>query len=186
MARYRTVPRYHIGRAFAYFDSSSISASDTITSATFSLYGKSITNEDNDGLDYIGVVEVQGGSVGSDTALATGDYNDCGDAVDNPTKNGSDIDFGSISLVGYNDWSFSDLTWVAKSGEQPSSGTAGITYLGFREGHDIEDTQIATGSNKKNDFRCWSADDTGTSRDPKLVVVHSAGASFTPKAAWFN
>lgn len=156
-------------RALFLFDTASIDDAATITSATFSLYGTGSTNDDNDGDDWITVVQ---SNPASNTEMAVGDFDQVGDAIDNPTEaidNGDRIDIGSYSTSGYNDFPFNStgLGWV---------DSAGITKLGVREGHDVIDSQVSN----TNAIRAYFADQAGTSADPKLVVVSSL--PFTPKA----
>jgi len=178
---------FRIARAYLYFDTSSIDSGDTISSATLKLYGTSTENGDNDGDDFITIVQVQGNNIGSDTAVAVGDYQYCGDTIDDPTEGidaGNRLDIGSASTSAYNDFAFNatGIGWIAKSGEQkPSGGTTGITYLGFREGHDVLDNEYAGSDNTKNQFKCSSADETGSSQDPILRVVHAVAGTFKPR-----
>lgn len=169
---------FRIWRAVFYFDTSGISASDTIDSATFSLWITQADDGDNDSQGYINVVQTQGDSVSSDTSIAVGDFDLVGDAVDNPTKGSSDVDITGITTGQYTDFTLnsSGEGWVARSGET-KPGTAGITYLGVREGHDIEDVPFAGANGDNSRINCRYADQTGTSNDPKLVVEHSAAST---------
>jgi len=97
---------FRIRRGICLFDTSAIDAGDTVSSATMSLYGDSVQNDDNDGDDFLAIVT---SNPASNTDLATGDYDAVGDTVDNPTEMhdaGARIDLGSISTVAYNDFSF--------------------------------------------------------------------------------
>lgn len=171
-------------RVFTYFDTSSISSGDAISSATYSIYRRGGVGLVNDGLDYLTVVQVQGNNVVSDTALNALDHNDCGDAIDNPTEGidtGDRYDISSGSTGVYVNYTLNStgIGWIAKSGEaKPSGATSGITYLGIREGHDIENSNPLSTTND-NQVEFDSADETGTSNDPKLVVEHSAAANPT-------
>lgn len=171
-----------IRRILTYFDTSSVPSGDSISSATYSVYRSAGVGQVNDGLDYLSVVQVQGNNVGSDTALVAGDHNDVGDAIDNPTEgidSGNRYDISSGSAPAWVDFPLNStgISWIAKSGEtKPSGATSGITYLGLREGHDIEDVDPLPTSND-NQVEFHSADNTGTTTDPKLVIVHSTAAA---------
>lgn len=151
---------YEIHRGYFLFDTSSIDDAETINSATFSLYVLSTSDGDNDGQDYIALTS---SSPASNTNLVDADYNDLG-----TTKYATDIDIGSISTSAYNDWTLNATGLAAIS-------KTGVTKLGTREGHDIENATIADSS--RNDIEHYFADQTGTTNDPKLVVVSSAAAT---------
>ncbi len=174
-------PIWIIGRTMAYFDTSSIGATDTINSATASLYVTSTSNGDNDGDDFVSVVQTQGNNIVSDTAVNDGDFDQVGDAIDDPTEGhdaGQRKDITSMSTSAYTDWTLNatGLGWIARSGEQkPAGATAGITYLGYREGHDILDNSVAALAT--NSVVVSMADETGTTQDPKLVIESTAGAA---------
>lgn len=161
-----------IYRAFTLFDTSAIST-DTIDSATYSLYATSSIVNNNDGNDFVAIVDV---TVASNTALAVGDYDGCGDAIDNPTEMHATADRLDISseltTSAYNDFSF-NATGLSKISK------TGVSKFGFRLGWDIVDS-APSGS---NECTFSSADTTGTTSDPKLVVVHSAsGTTINPSA----
>ena len=183
--------KFVIYRGHIYFDTSSIGATDTIDSATLSLYADSTQDDDNDAQAYISIVSVKGNTIGSDTAVANGDFNDFNTTEMHATGERKDIT--SISTSAYTVWTLNTtgLATIARSGESiPTGGTAGITYFGVREGHDNANSAIASGGNTTNKMNPRSADYSGTSSDPKLVVEHSAPAAptETPKQdiIWFD
>lgn len=171
--------RFAIRRAYLYFDTSALGGSDTIDSATFSVYVNSAVGGDNDGDQFISVVQVQGNNIVADNNLATSDFDLCGSAIDDPVEG---IATGTRKLLnsGFTTSAYNDFVlnatgegWVAKDGEaKPSGATNGITYLGLREGHDILDNPIVDGSNHRLAYN--NADHTGTTQDPKLVIEHTA------------
>lgn len=185
-----TTTAFKIERMFAYFDTgTTIGATDSIDAAIASVFTDSADNSDNDGDNFISVVQVQGGNVVSDTGLSTADYDLVGDAVDNPTEGhdvGARISLTTIAAAGsvYHNWTLNATGrgWISRSGEQkPSGGTGGITYLGWREGHDILDNPITTGGNS---MQCYFAENTtgggGTDKDPKLSVTFSVVSAEEP------
>ena len=150
---------------------------DPISSATLSFYGISIATNTVGGDSEVSVqtCSVVQSSPASNTAIGTGDFNQCGD-VDDPDEGiatGDRFDpYSDWSTSQYNDIDLNStgMGWIAKDG---------ITKLGVRNMPDITDDDI--GSAKYNNYmNVGSADQSGTSKDPKLSVTH--GVSFTPKA----
>lgn len=170
---------HRIRRGLTYFDTSGISGSDTINSATYSLY----CFEKGDtcapaAQSYLTVVQVQGQNITSDTALTNTDFPLVGDAVDDPTEGvSSRITYTALSASGYNDFTLNATGrgWIARSGEaKPSGATNGVTYLGLRSGWDVEDQPPTSGTTYA---RVYSSAAAGTTTDPKLVVEHSEGGA---------
>ena len=153
---------YAINRGFTLFDTSALTSSATISAATASLYVTSKVNSDDDGDDWINLVS---SNPASNTALVTGDFDQCGDAIDNPTEFSTRLDIGSIAAGAYNDWALnaSGLAAISKTG---------VTKLGWREGHDCIDS--APLANDRIDAS--SAEGAGAQR-PKLVVTYTLPAS---------
>ena len=142
-------------RAFFLFDTSSI-GSDTINSATFSLYptAKVTTSLGN---EYISLAS---SSPASNTAITTADYDQVG-----TTKLAPDLNTSSVTLNAYNNW-------VLNATGTSTINGAGISKFVLRHGNDIVNSEpSATGYNGINGIT-W-ADYTGTTQDPKLVVEHT-------------
>ena len=159
---------YQIRRSFALFDIAAI-GTDPVSSTIFSPYLISTINGDNDGYDFVTVVQ---SSPASDINLITADYDQCG-SIHNPTEGIATedrLDITGLSTEQYYDFPFdaAGLGWVttARDGD-------GIVRLGMRAGHDALDHQYAGGLGTYNRYTCSSADEAGTSQDPKLVVVHA-------------
>lgn len=148
---------FRIIRFQTLFDTSAI-GSDTVSSATASLYVNLVNNGDNDGDDYIAVVS---SNPASNTGAAVGDYSLMG-----TTAYSNTIDLSSMSTGDYVDWTI-NATGLA------AINTSGITKFGFREGHDIIDSAYAGGFDTVNSIVTYAAEASGTANDPKLVVVHS-------------
>lgn len=146
---------YYIDRGFVPIDTSALPDSDTISSATLDITPQSVV-----GLGHS--LNVYGASQASDTTLAVGDFDEVGStefatnisvtttAVKTFTLNASGI--AAISMTGYTKFSLRD--YVYDAGNTAPPGNNGASY--------------------------YFSEQTGTTSDPKLVVVHSAGASFTP------
>jgi hypothetical protein len=148
-------------RAFYLFDTSAIGDSDTIDSGTLSLYwDTNKINGDNDGQDYLSIVST---TPASNTALASGDFDQIG-----TTKGSSDIDISSLSGGGYKDFTLNatGLGWVTATG---------VSKFGMREGHDIENAPIA--SSQVNIAIFYFADQPDITNDPKLTITHTSTGS---------
>ena len=117
---------FKIVRFQTLFDTSPI-GSDTVSSATASLYVNTVDNGDNDGDDYIAVVS---SNPTSNTSAAVGDFSLFG-----TTAYSNTIDLSSMSTGVYVDWTI-NATGLAAI-------VNGITKFGFREGHDIINSAYA-------------------------------------------
>ena len=163
----------YISRCYLTFDTSAITDSDNIDSGTFGMYNTAKTNNDNDGQDFLVIVESKQNSA---TALQADDFVDCGDLVDDPTEGSNRLDFGSISIPAWFTLTLDadGLGWVSKTG---------YTMLGMREGHDVEDDNLTN----SNALKLRWADQADTTTDPYLDVTTSAGApsAFIPKIMMF-
>lgn len=153
----------NINRGFLLFDTSSLGAGATVTAATLSLYG--IGHAETGGSEGIGVI---GTSPASNTALTTADF----DQVGTTHCCDSNVQLSGVSTSGYNNWAFNSegLTRVQVSG---------ISKYGLRLENDINGSSPAPGT-KGATF--YSADQTGTSNDPKLEVTYTPGSTFVPYA----
>lgn len=161
-----------IDRGFVPFDTSSIPVSAPISSASLNIYVTSKTNNDNDGLDYVTVVQT---NQPSSAALTTADYDNAGGV--NATEGvsvGDRKDITSITTGAYLSFTLNStgIGWIKKSGEVSNCGsTAGFTCLGLREGHDI--TNTAVGYAQQNYMVASTSEFSGTSQDPYLSVIYS-------------
>ncbi len=192
---YRT-GAYHwrIRRGVTSFKTDSIPSGHTIDSATVSVY---LTHNLNttlggDTTDYLGLVQVKGDQMVSDTAVSTADFDQIGDAIDNPTLGAAKTYASTMTTGQYTDIALNatGLGWIARASEvKPAGATAGITYLGWRAGADIEDdTSDFSGTDlERQTYIFASADIAGTTQDPKLVVTTtppgSGGGSGTTTAS---
>lgn len=154
--RYVGSNQYMIARSILLFRYN-IPSNATILSAKLSIYVQpdSFTNNDNDGKDYIGVVE---SAPASNTAIATGDY----DSLGNTLLAGA-IDFSALTQSAYNDFVF-NATGISKL---IKDGNNNILKLGLKEGHDIED-HAPVGTNQ---IQFYFADNG--SNKPKLTIEYS-------------
>jgi len=151
---------YAISRQFYAFDTSTIPDNASIVKAVLYVYG----NGKYSASCKITIVE---GLQASGTALVTADYDNCGDAVDNPTE-GIDtadrIDSTAWSSAAYNTFELNATGrgWVNKTG---------YTKLGMREyTHDCLD--VSPGTSIDYGVFCYDKEVTGTSKDPYLYIEY--------------
>ncbi len=160
-----------ITRGFFPFDTNGIPVDNIVTAVTFNFYVTAKDDDDNDGNDYIGIVQT---TQASHLDLIAGDFDQCG-TIDNPTQGATAIDIGNITLSAYNTWTFNatGLTWIKKNGQASSCGTGvGQTCLGLREGHDIVDSPYNGGANGNRIGGRFSETADITS-DPYLTIEYT-------------
>lgn len=151
---------YYISRLALPFDSSSIPDRASIQTATVKVVCNQKGNTDNDGDDWLNIVNT---TTASDTALVSTDYNDIGDSIDDPTEGATRIDFGSIGVGSTTTFTLNATGrgWINKSG---------YSKLGLREGHDCLDNVI--GDELSDELYIRTSEYTGTSSDPLLTVTY--------------
>ena len=154
---------YYINRGFFLFDTSAIDDAHSIHSATMSVYVDWKKNEDDDGNDFISIVTT---TPAATTSLSTADFDQVGSTEQHDSSERKDI--GSITLDQY-------VNWTLNATGLGNISKTGVTKFGTREGHDLLNEALPNGGpNVENYIFCDFSDETGTSTDPKLVVVHSA------------
>ena len=160
----------YIRRGFVPIDTSGLPDTATISSASLNLYITATTDNDNDGNDFIGVVQTTQASTSS---LIGDDYDNCG-AVNSPTEGATRVDITNITVSAYNTWTLNStgLTWISLTG---------YTKLGLREGHDILDDPVPSGGSvyNKNEIDFYTSEQTGTTQDPYLSVTYSTTVDYT-------
>ena len=170
-----------IARNFFLFDTSGIADTDTVSSATLSIY----VHGNGEDSSFGGSASISGTAVAdwtvvqtspaSNTALVLADWNNCG-SVDDPDE-GTDTAFepgADWTNSQYNDITLNatGISWVSVDG---------ITKLGIRSQDDCTDDAIAD-LKHANGKRYYGAEASGTSNDPKLSVTHATASTFTPRA----
>jgi hypothetical protein len=158
---------WNVGVSQILFDTSALPDSDTIDSAVFSIKrNDTIVSFQNANASSAHLV---GGNPASNTAISTSDY---GSRIEGTS-------FGSFLYSSTSDEAYADITLN-------SSGLSNITKTGVSKfvlttGQDVNRTE-PTGTNR---ISFHSADASGTTNDPKLVVEHSAPAStFIPRISF--
>lgn len=151
-----------IQRVFIPIDTSALPDNAVISEALLKIHISVINNTENDGNDYIRVVQTD---QPSNTALTTADYNNCG-ATDNPTAGATDVDFGTFTDEQYN-------TWILNATGRGWISLTGYTKLGMREGHDVADDPVDEGGG--NQLNAKSSEQADTTYDPKLEITYTTG-----------
>lgn len=161
---YSTATTDHWARMYRIlfgFTTSSI-GTDEIDSATFSVYGtNSIDN-------YSQSVVLDHRIPASNSGTTDTDYNATGwDNSDNAT---SRITIPSWDTSGYNDFTLN------ATGES-NINKSGYSWYGLRFSGDVDDEEPAWQSQTVAYVSFYTADNSGTTNDPKLVVEHSAAVA---------
>ncbi|MEK6862525.1 MAG: S8 family serine peptidase, partial [Nanoarchaeota archaeon] len=151
---YTRAREYGISRTFFPFDTSVIPDNANIISAKFLFRTVLIDNNDNDGNDFITLVQT---TQDSHDRLINEDYDQCGN-IDNPREGGNRIDISALSRD--RDYNFilndNGMSWINKQG---------WTLLGIREGHDVLDE--APGNANSVSIRTSESENP-----PKLIVTY--------------
>lgn len=155
---------WNVARTFFNFDTSYLEITDTIISAELFTYGFNTSNYDNDGLDYISIVEHN--QVDPEN-LATSDFHNETDIELHETS--ERIDITSMTIPAYQSWQLN------------STGINvidinGYTQLMLREGHDLENTSC-NNSTGHNSYFSYGSDETGTDKDPYLLISYTVASS---------
>ena len=149
---------YILHRGFLPFDTSALLEDDVVSSTKLYFYVESTVNEDNDGYDYLTVVQ---GSQASPLLLTQYDYGEVGDIEG--IDSGDRLDITSLG-TGWNyfDLNSTGISWI---------DATGYTKFALREGHDLADVPPDTG---RNEVEIRSSDYSGTSSDPYLQIIYTA------------
>lgn len=153
-----------MSRSFILFDTSALGVNAVITSATLRLYGQlshagNITPEQ--------AVGIYTTTPASDSALVAGDYDQVGTTAQSDTM----INCSSWSTSGYNEFALNAAGLA-------SINKTGITKFGTRGSGDATNTEPSTtGGADENNADSYTTAETGTSKDPELVVNYTVGGS---------
>lgn len=110
---------FYIYRGFLPFDTAFLPYGASISSATLNTYVTAKTNTDNDGSDYLTVLQ---SSQADEYSLVNNDYSLCGNTITNPTEGidaGQRKDITSISTSAYLSFTLNSTGrgWIKKKGE---------------------------------------------------------------------
>jgi hypothetical protein len=149
-------------RSFFLFDTSAIGAGYTVDAATCSLYGMSGT----DGGNFAPSANIYASNPASNTALVNADY-----AAVSRVPFSDPISYASYSISAYNDFAFNAAGLAAIDPE-------GISKFSAQSIADATDTEPTWSVNANSYTRARSAEYTGTTQDPKLVVTYTVSSTY--------
>lgn len=151
-------------RIIHLYDTSSLTSGATISAAVSSFVTNSVTDGWTDS------VSVAGCTPASNTALVNADFN---------IANHGSTDFGNVTLASLtaDGSTYNDITLNA-SGEAAISLTS-ITKFSYRFTRDVTNTDPSGSGAVNSNITLFLADETGTSKDPKLVITFTAGTDYT-------
>lgn len=144
-------------RAILLFDTSSIPDTDVVSAADLSVFGTFKRDTDSNAP----TLTLCGATPASNTDLVNADYGQT-QTVEFATA----IAYASFSTSGYNAFSLTDLTTVVKTG---------VSKYSTKVGNDTNNSAPSGfGDGLGQGMAYSSADESGTSQDPKLAVTHAA------------
>lgn len=156
---------FGIGRSIELFNTSTLTSVATISAAVLSLW-PTIASENTNNANHF--VNIFASAPASNTAIAATDFDSVGS-----TKFAQDYDITGMGTGAYKDWTFvaAGISAISKTG---------ISKFGTRGGRDINDDNPEDNNASAYNVTVSTADHTGTSQDPKLVVTYTI-ASFVPR-----
>ena len=158
-----------IRRGIYLFDTSAIDDADSIDSATLSLSGFA----KSDALSATPDINIYSSAPASNTALAAGDYDSLGTTAFSTT-----ITYASFDATNYNDFALnaSGLAAITKTG---------VSKFGSRNAnYDVADVDPPYVAVSNSSLDVDTADTSGTTSDPKLVVTHTAASGPANLKTW--
>ena len=153
-----------LSRGIYLFDTSTLSDSDSILSATFSLYFTAFFDGLLGGASANSAKVLVASTPASNTALVNGDYSQLGA-----------VDFGRTDIQdNLSTGAYTDIT-INATGRADISKT-GVTKYGIRVGFDLDNTitGLTWSANQYHGGSAGYADNAGTTQDPKLVVTYAS------------
>jgi len=155
-------------RAFTLFDTSSLTSSATISAATLSLYGQ---DKGNSSGGFWTTIEIVTTTPASNTAITTSDYTNVGFV-----RQATGVSYSSFSTSAYNDFPF-NATGIGNISK------TGVSKFGQLNDKDLDNTEPSW-ENNHNEYTFWyTADQSGTSNDPKLVITYTTSTTYDQSAA---
>jgi hypothetical protein len=156
---------------FTFATGATIPGGNTVSAATFSVYGTGKQNQGTSGLS----INVYSFAPANESSYAATDIDAFG-----TTDYATAIAYASLSTAGYNDFTLN------ASGRSAIVKGSGNTVLGTTESDWDTPNRISTANsnpsitppNPSNNYlQGYHVDQTGTANDPVLVVTHAAGAT---------
>jgi len=147
-------------RSFYLFDTSALTTAATISSAVLSIYGSGKSNGLGDpGLDIVASTPA------SNNNLVASDFSNIGTTV-----------FATMAYTSYSTSAYNDFT-LDSNGIANISKTS-VSKFGSRVTWDTANSFTgAWASNGISTFQSYYAEETGTSKDPKLVITYTANSA---------
>lgn len=157
--------KYRIDRGFLSFDTSSLPDNATVTSAKLKLFVTAKANNDNDGDDWLTIVQ---GMQPSAKTLTASDY-DLAGLINGPVEGIDSSERKDITNVGTNAQVIFNLNqngknWISK---------IGVTKFALREGHDVLNSVFVGSNGQANKLVMSSGEYSGTAKDPVLEIVYT-------------
>lgn len=150
-----------LGRSIFLFNTSALTASATISSATLSLYGEAAQTFDN--LSVSPNIDIYTSAPASNTTLALGDFSTLGTT----SQTGSPITYAGWNGAGYNAFAF-NATGIA------SISKTGVSKFGAQNANYDASNVAPTWTNvARSAVSGYYADQLGSTNDPKLEVTYS-------------
>lgn len=154
-----------IDRRIDLFDTSALTAGATISAGVLSLSGN-WNSEHTLGASPVPDIDIYTSAPASNTAIVGADF----DSLGTTSQTGAPIAFGSWANSEFG--TYNAFTFDA-TGRGNISKTS-ISKFGARNGnYDVANTAPTWSSNNRIRFDIFSADNTGTAADPKLVVTYT-------------
>ena len=158
-----------LNRSYVLFDTSAIGANGVISSSIFSGYyyaaGNTLGSTD---------LHLASSTPASNTGLVATDYQQIGRTS-----------FGSITYANFIASQYNDITLNADG--LASISKMGISKFSLQVGWDITGSFTGTwGDSKQISFLIYSAEQTDTSQDPKLVVTYTVVIPPKQDVIWFD
>ena len=147
------------------YETRDIGVGATVSSSTLYFHAD-VSADDNGG--EIAIVE---GQQAATNTIATTDFDDCGDAIDDPTEGSDRFDITGRSA---NNWYTFKLNATGRGWIDDGSGD-GWTTLGMRISFDMEDDNSELGTGE-NDYHLFDTSETSL-QEPYIEIEYTEAAS---------
>lgn len=159
--------------AICLFDTSALGSGASVSDAVLSLRGNTKYDQNSDAP----TVAIYSSNPASNTSLTTADHTAMGTTVYSDI-----ISYATLSASAYNDFTLNT------DGKNAIDATGISKFAGRNENYIVANVDMAMAAYKGNAWKVNTADSSGTSTDPKLVITYTAGGggpTFVPRAVWF-
>lgn len=156
---------YVIERSFLPFDTTSLPDNAEVTSAKLKVFVQNKFNDDNDGDDWITVVQ---GFQPSTTSLTTADY-DLAGTINNPVEGIDSSERKDITNIVTREY----LTFNLNTTGKGWVSLTGATKFALREGHDVLNSAFVGSFGQYNKLIFRALEWSGTASDPVLEITYT-------------